>query len=88
MSIWTNRNFKPMLLKEIDKPFDSKDYIFEIKLKQFIIEVNVTKSASGLNNEFFGPRFASLNEANKTAFGCYVTSPSLRAPFSSQIGGH
>ncbi len=31
MSIYDNRNFKPMLLKEIDKPFDSKDYIFEIK---------------------------------------------------------
>lgn len=31
MSLWINRNFKPMLLKEIDKPFNSKDYIFEIK---------------------------------------------------------
>jgi len=31
MSIWTNRNFKPMLLKEVEKPFDSDNYIFEIK---------------------------------------------------------
>lgn len=29
--IYTNRNFKPMLLKEIAKPFNSKDYIFEMK---------------------------------------------------------
>lgn len=41
-------------------------------MEQFIVEVNVTKSASGLNNEFFCPSFASLNEANKTALGCYV----------------
>jgi len=31
MSIWINRDFKPMLLKEIDSPFNSLDYIFEIK---------------------------------------------------------
>lgn len=31
MSLWINRNFKPMLLKEIDKPFNSKGYVFEIK---------------------------------------------------------
>ena len=29
--IYTNRNFNPMLLKEIAKPFNSKDYIFEMK---------------------------------------------------------
>lgn len=31
MSLWTNRNWSPMLLKEIEKPFNSKDYLFEIK---------------------------------------------------------
>ena len=31
MDIWKNRNWSPMLLKEIDKPFDSKDYLFEVK---------------------------------------------------------
>lgn len=31
MSIWKNRNFKPMLLKEFNKPFNSEDYIFEVK---------------------------------------------------------
>lgn len=31
MSIWTNRKFKPMLLKQIYKPFNDKNYIYEIK---------------------------------------------------------
>ena len=31
MNIWKNRKWGPMLLKEVEKPFDSKDYIFEIK---------------------------------------------------------
>ncbi len=30
-NIYKNRDYKPMLLKEISKPFDSKDYFFEIK---------------------------------------------------------
>lgn len=29
--LWKDRNFLPMLLKEIDEPFDSEDYIFELK---------------------------------------------------------
>lgn len=31
MNLWQERNWSPMLLKEIPKPFDSKDYIYEIK---------------------------------------------------------
>lgn len=31
ISIWKYRDFTPMLLKEIDKPFNSKDYLYEIK---------------------------------------------------------
>lgn len=31
MDIWNNRSWKPMLLKEIDEPFNSKDYIYELK---------------------------------------------------------
>ena len=30
MSLW-NKPFTPMLLKEIAKPFNSKDYLFELK---------------------------------------------------------
>ena len=29
--LWKNRDFKVMLLKETDKPFNSKDFIYEIK---------------------------------------------------------
>lgn len=29
--LWESRQWSPMLLKEIDKPFDSKDYIYELK---------------------------------------------------------
>lgn len=31
MNLWISRDFKPMLLKETEKPFNSTDYIFEIK---------------------------------------------------------
>ena len=31
MNIWKNKKFSPMLLEEIEKPFNSKDYIFELK---------------------------------------------------------
>ena len=28
--LWKDREFSPMLLKEVDKPFNSKEHIFEI----------------------------------------------------------
>lgn len=31
MNIWNNRSWGPMLLKEVDKPFDSDEYVYEIK---------------------------------------------------------
>lgn len=31
MNLWQEKSVGPMLLEEIDKPFDSKDYIYEIK---------------------------------------------------------
>lgn len=31
MNIWTNRKWKPMLLKEINEPFNNKNFIYEIK---------------------------------------------------------
>lgn len=31
INLWKERNWSPMLLKEVDKPFDSNDHIFEIK---------------------------------------------------------
>lgn len=35
IDIWKDRNWGPMLLKEIDEPFDSEDYIFELKFDGF-----------------------------------------------------
>lgn len=35
MDLWKNRDWSPMLLKEIDTPFDSKDYLFELKFDGF-----------------------------------------------------
>lgn len=45
MKIWNNFNLKPMLLKEIDKPFDSDKYIFELKFDgmRALIFVNQNK---------------------------------------------
>lgn len=31
INIWENRNWSPMLLKEVDKPFNSNNYIYELK---------------------------------------------------------
>lgn len=31
MNIWIDRDWGPMLLKEVDKPFNSDDYVFELK---------------------------------------------------------
>lgn len=44
MNIWKDRNWGPMLLKEIEEPFDSKDYIFEVKFDgiRAILFVNKT----------------------------------------------
>ena len=34
-NLWKSRNFSPMLLTEIQKPFNSKDYIYEAKLSKW-----------------------------------------------------
>lgn len=44
MNIWTNRKWKPMLLKEIEKPFDNKEYIYEIKFDGIRAILFVTKN--------------------------------------------
>ncbi len=35
MNLWKNRDWSPMLLEEIDKPFKSEDYVFELKFDGF-----------------------------------------------------
>lgn len=45
MNIWKDRKFTPMLLKEISKPFNSKDYIFELKFDGIRALIFVNKSS-------------------------------------------
>ena len=44
MNLWKNRNFTPMLLKEIDKPFNSKKYYYELKYDGYRALIFVNKN--------------------------------------------
>ena len=68
MSIWTNRNWQPMLLKEIDKPFDSKEYLFEIKydgIRACIFVSNNTFEIKTRNNHTITHLFPELIKIKK-----------------------
>lgn len=66
MNIWTNRTWKPMLLKEIEKPFNSKDYIFEMKYDGiralcFVSPKEITLlSRNGINMTMTYPEFIPI----------------------------
>lgn len=63
-----NRNFKPMLLKEIDKPFNSKDYIFEIKfdgIRSLIFVNNKDIKIQSRNNKDLTNLFPELGSLTK-----------------------
>lgn len=68
MNIWKERNWSPMLLKEIEKPFDSKDYIFEVKFDgiRAIIFANKNKVTIQSRNKkdltFLFPELQDLRE--------------------------
>ncbi|MDD5865020.1 MAG: RNA ligase family protein [bacterium] len=44
MNLWKNRSFTPMLLKEIDKPFNSKKYYYELKYDGYRALIFVNKN--------------------------------------------
>lgn len=44
MNLWKNRNFTPMLLKEIDKPFNSKKHYYELKYDGYRALIFVNKN--------------------------------------------
>ena len=44
MNLWKNRNFTPMLLKEIDKTFNSKKYYYELKYDGYRALIFVNKN--------------------------------------------
>lgn len=45
MNIWNNRTWKPMLLNEIDKPFNDKNFIFELKFDGIRAKIFVNKKS-------------------------------------------
>ena len=50
MNLWKDKSWGPMLLKEIDKPFDSKDYLYEIKFDGIRACIFVSKEHFEIRN--------------------------------------
>jgi ATP-dependent DNA ligase len=74
MSLW-NTTFSPMLLKEIDKPFDSNEYLYEIKydgIRAIIYASNKTFKIISRNNKDLTYLFPELKEIQKL-----VTKPTI-----------
>lgn len=68
INLWKERNWEPMLLKEIDKPFDSNDYIFELKFDgiRAIIFVNKKEvKIKSRNNKDLTYLFPELQDLSK-----------------------
>lgn len=66
--IWQDRNWFPMLLTEIEKPFDSKDYIFELKFDGFravIFATNKEIYIQSRNKQNLTDIFPELQEITK-----------------------
>ena len=66
--IWKNRNFKPMLLKEISEPFDSEEYVFELKFDGFRALVFATNNevyVQSRNKQDLTKLFPELGEIKK-----------------------
>lgn len=67
-NIWKNRDWKPMLLEEIDKPFDSDKYIFEIKfdgIRAIIFVSNENLTIQSRNNKNITHLFPELQNIKK-----------------------
>ncbi len=68
MDLWKNKNWKPMLLSETNKPFDSTDYIFELKFDgiRVVIFVSPKKiTVHSRNNQDITHLFPELQELTK-----------------------
>ncbi len=68
MSIWTNRNWTPMLLQEIPKPFNSKDYLYELKFDGIRAVIFVNKreiKIQSRNQQDLTNLFPELQEIKK-----------------------
>ena len=68
MNIWKDRNFKPMLLKQIKKPFNDKDFIYELKFdghRALIFANNkniLVQSRNGKDITFLYPELESIKK--------------------------
>lgn len=64
MNLWKNRNFTPMLLEEISKPFDNENYIYEPKfdgIRALIFVNNHEIKIQSRNNKDLTYLFPELN---------------------------
>ena len=72
MDLFDNKNIKPMLLKEIKEPFDSNDYLFELKfdgIRAIIYKNNnnikiITRNGKDITDKF--PELESIKNISKT----------------------
>ncbi len=68
MNMWKDRSFKPMLLKQIKKPFNDKDFIYELKFDghRALIFVNnkniLVQSRNGKDITFLYPELESIKK--------------------------
>ena len=70
MDLFTDRSASPMLIAEIQKPFDSPDYIYELKLDGERCLAYLDKDSAALRNKRdfnLNIRFPELNEIYKAA---------------------
>lgn len=71
MNIWKDRKFTPMLLKELDKPFNSKNYIFELKFDGvraliFVSDDSIyIQSRNGVDMTYLFPELHSIKKLVK-----------------------
>lgn len=68
MNLWDNRNWKPMLLKEVDKPFDSTKHIYELKfdgVRAIIFVSPNTFEIRNRHNEVITDLYPELKEIQK-----------------------
>ena len=70
MDLFNNKEIKPMLLKEIKEPFDSNDYIFELKfdgIRALIYKDNDKITIITRNRKNITDKFPELHNIKKTS---------------------
>lgn len=69
MDIFDDKSASPMLIAEMQEPFDSADYIYELKLDGERCLAYLDKNGTHLQNKrklILNPRFPELNDINKS----------------------